>query len=121
LDHLLDELEAISYRMSAYNLEPVSPLMIQLSERMHVCAELLEKAFGILSMDESADEPCNQILELEEETDQLIREGVTDLFSDEKDPIIIMKKKEIYDIFERMNDACQDLANTLQNVSVKNA
>jgi hypothetical protein len=121
LDHLVDELEGISHRMSAYDLEPIPPLMIQLSERMHTCAQYLEKAFGLLSADKTADEPCNQILALEEETDQLIREGVTKLFSEKEDPIAIMKKKEIYEIFERMSDSGQDLANILQNVSVKNS
>ena len=121
LDHLLDELEAICYRLAAYHLDPVPSLMVELSKRTHDCAELVEKAFGLLSMNESNDEQCSRIMALEEETDQLIREGVTALFAEEKDPVMLMKKKEIYDIFERLSDSCQDLANALQNVSVKNA
>jgi hypothetical protein len=121
LDHLLDELEAIGYRLSAYRLEPIPPLIVELSKRMHTCTQLLEKAFVLLSHSEVADEPCGGVLNMEEETDQLIREGVTELFAKEKDPIAIMKKKEIYDIFERMSDSCQDLANALQNVSIKNS
>jgi hypothetical protein len=121
LDHLLDELEAIGYRLSAYRLEPIPPLMVELSKRMHTCAQLLERAFVLLSHRESVDEPCGGILTMEEETDQFVLQGVTELFGKEKDPIAIMKKKEIYDIFERMSDSCQDLANALQNVSLKNS
>jgi uncharacterized protein len=121
LDRLLDELEAIAYRLSAYRLVPIPPLMSELSKRMHECAQLLERAFVLLSRDESADEPCGSILKMVEETDQLVREGVTELFANEKDPIAIMKKKEIYDLFERMSGSCQDLANALQNVSLKNS
>ncbi len=46
LDNLLDDLEAISYRMTAYHLEPVPPLMAEIAERIHSSAELIEKAFG---------------------------------------------------------------------------
>jgi uncharacterized protein len=35
LDHLLDDLEAISYRMTAYLLEPVPPLMAEVAGRIH--------------------------------------------------------------------------------------
>jgi uncharacterized protein Yka (UPF0111/DUF47 family) len=121
LDHLLDEIEAISYRLAAYHFEPIPPLMVNLSRRMHEGASLIERAFGLLSINESVDKPCNQILDIEERADQLIREEVTRLFAEEKDAIALMKKKEIYDIFERLSDSCQALANSLQNVVVKNS
>lgn len=121
LDHLLDEIEAISYRLSAYHFEPIPPLIVDLSRRMHEGANLIERAFGLLSMNESVDDPCRQVLDMEEQADQLIREEVTRLFAEEKDAIAIMKRKEIYDIFERLSDSCQTLANSLQNVAVKNS
>ncbi len=121
LDQLLDLFESISYRMMAYHLEPVPPLMIEVAERIHSSAELIEKAFGMLSINQPTEDLCKQIRSKEEETDQVIREGVTRLFAEEKDPIAVLKKKEIYDIFERLSDGTQDLANALQNVSIKNS
>ncbi len=121
LDHLLDDLEGIAYRLMAYHLEPMPPLMIEVAERIHSSAELIEKAFGMLSLSESTEDLCKEIRALEEGTDQVIREGITRLFADEKDPIEVLKRKEIYDIFERLSDSTQDLANTLQNVSIKNS
>lgn len=50
-----------------------------------------------------------------------MREGITRLFTEEKDPIVVMKQKEIYEIFECLSDSTQDLANALQNVSIKNS
>ncbi len=121
LDHLLDDVEAIAYRLTAYHLDPMPPLMKELAGRIHSSAELIERAFGLLSLTESSEAVCKQILELEEQTDQAIREGVTRLFEEEKDPITLLKLKEIYDIFERLSDSTQDLANALQNVSIKNS
>lgn len=63
LDNLLDDLEAISYRMTAYHLEPVPPLMVELAERIHSSAELIEKAFGLLSINESPEDLCREILD----------------------------------------------------------
>lgn len=121
LDHLLDDIEAISYRLTAYHLEPVPPLMVDLASRIHSSAQLIEKAFGMLSLGESSEDLCKEILSMEEQTDQVIREEVTRLFSDETDPMTLLKKKEIYSIFERLSDATQELANALQNVSIKNS
>jgi len=121
LDHLLDDLEAVAYRISAYQLEPVPSLMVDLADRIHSSAELIEKAFGMLSINESTEDLCKEILSLEEQTDQAIREEVTRLFTEEKDPVQILKQKEIYDIFERLSDATQELGNALQNVSIKNS
>jgi uncharacterized protein Yka (UPF0111/DUF47 family) len=62
LDHLLDQLEALTYRMTAYHLEPVPPPMADLADRIHASAELLEKAFGLLSITESTEELCHRFM-----------------------------------------------------------
>lgn len=121
LDDLLDDLEAIAYRLTAYQLEPVPPLMLDLANRIDASAQLIDKAFGLLSINESTEDLCKEILAMEEQTDQAIREGVTRLFTQEKDSIALLKNKEIYDIFERLSDATQKLANAVQNVSIKNS
>ena len=53
--------------------------------------------------------------------DQLVRSAVSELFQNEKDPIAIMKLKEIYEFLEQTTDACEDVADALQNVVVKNS
>jgi len=121
LDHLFDDLEAISYRLAAYQIDPMPPLVSELAGRIHASAELIEKAFGMLSLNDPIEELCKKIIEAEEQTDHCIREGVTLLFQEEKDPPALMKKKEIYDIFERLSDGTQNLANLLENVSIKNS
>ena len=53
--------------------------------------------------------------------DQLVRSAVSDLFLHEKDPITIMKLKEVYEFLEQTTDRCEDVADALQNVVVKNS
>ena len=49
------------------------------------------------------------------------RTAVADLFQNEKDPIRVIKLKEIYEFLEQTTDYCEDVADALQNVQVKNA
>ena len=46
---------------------------------------------------------------------------MADLFDKEKDPITLIKLKEIYEFFEATIDSCEDVADVLQNVVVKNS
>jgi uncharacterized protein Yka (UPF0111/DUF47 family) len=43
------------------------------------------------------------------------------LFEEEKDPVVIMKWKEILDFLEQATDRCEDVANVLEGVVVKHA
>jgi hypothetical protein len=49
------------------------------------------------------------------------QERVADLFNKEKDPITLIKLKEVYEFFENTIDSCEDVADVLQNVVVKNS
>jgi uncharacterized protein Yka (UPF0111/DUF47 family) len=64
---------------------------------------------------------CIEINRLENEADRIGRSAVVDLFNYEKDPIRLIKLKEVYDYFEGTVDSCEDVADVLQNVVVKNS
>ena len=46
---------------------------------------------------------------------------IGDVFDEEKDPIQLIKWKEIYETMERASDKCEDAANILESVVLKNA
>ena len=60
-----------------------------------------------------------EINRLENEADRIHKQAIGQLFDEEKDPIAVIKWKEIYDILEEATDACEDVANLLENVVVK--
>jgi predicted phosphate transport protein (TIGR00153 family) len=122
LDNVLDGIEDAAHRMVAYNLEPVTQTMLELCDIVNQCAASLRKAFEAL--DQKKDkvmEHCIEINRLENEADKLVRKAVADLFIHEKDPITIIKLKEVYDFLEATTDYCEDVADTLQTVVVKNS
>jgi uncharacterized protein Yka (UPF0111/DUF47 family) len=72
----------------------------------------LEKKQGVLE--------CGvEINRLENEADRIHQRAVVQLFDSEKDPILVMKWKEILDLLEDSTDRCEDVANQLENIIVK--
>ena len=59
---------------------------------------------------------CIDINRLENEADAILRRSVARLFKDEKDPIIVIKWKEIYENLEMASDRCEDVANIIEGV-----
>ena len=121
LDDVMDGIEDAIHRMVSYRLKTIPPMVVELCVIVRSCAEVLQKAFVALSKDEKLIDHCIEINRLEEVADQLVRSAVGELFQNERDPIAIMKLKEIYEFLEQTTDACEDVADALQNVVVKNS
>ena len=66
-------------------------------------------------------EAAVEINRLENEADRTHQTGVRKLFEEERDPVQIMKWKEILDFLEDATDRCEDVANVLEGVVVKHA
>ncbi len=119
LDDVLDGIEDSAHRLVAYRLPEIPPMVVELCKIVHSCAQSLEKAFIALSGDHEVLEQCIEINRLEEVADQLVRDAVSDLFQNEKNPITLLKLKEVYEFLEQTTDSCEDVADALQNVAVK--
>jgi uncharacterized protein Yka (UPF0111/DUF47 family) len=59
---------------------------------------------------------CIDVNRLENECDAILRRSVARLFKEEKDPIMVIKWKEIYENLENASDRCEDVANLIEGV-----
>ncbi len=121
LDDVIDGIEDAVHRMLDYHIDPLPGTAIELCRIIQSCSLILQKAFDALAKGETFIAHSIEINRLEEAADQLGRAAVRQLFEDEKDPIRIMKLKEIYEFLEQTTDYCEDVADALQNVQVKNS
>ncbi len=64
---------------------------------------------------------CAAVNALENEGDASLKRSLADLFEREEDARQIIKWKEIYEFLEKTLDSCEDVANLLETVIVKNA
>jgi predicted phosphate transport protein (TIGR00153 family) len=121
LDNVLDGIEDTSHRLVSYKIDPVPANMITLAEIVETCAKAMHKAVIELEKNGATMDHCIEINRLENEADRIGRSAVVELFDHEKDPIRLIKLKEVYDYFEATVDSCEDVADVLQNVVVKNS
>ena len=121
LDDVIDGIEDSVQRMLDYQIDPIPATVLELCCIVRSCCLILQKAFEALAQNKPFIEHSIEINRLEEAADQLGRAAVKDLFDKEKDPIRIMKLKEIHEFLEQTTDYCEDVADALQNVQVKNS
>jgi uncharacterized protein len=121
LDDVIDGIEDSVHRMLAYRIEPIPGTIVELCRLVRDCGAAIQLAFEALSKGKPFMNHCIEVNRLEEAADQLVRAAVADLFQNEKDPILIIKLKEIYEFLEQTTDYCEDVADALQNVKVKNS
>jgi predicted phosphate transport protein (TIGR00153 family) len=118
---VLDGIEDTAHRLVSYRIDPIPPNMVTLAEIVAACARALQQAFEQLEKGKPLMEPSIEINRLENDADLIGRSSVVDLFNKEKDPITLIKLKEVYEFFEDTIDSCEDVADILQNVTVKNS
>jgi predicted phosphate transport protein (TIGR00153 family) len=121
LDDVLDGIEDTAHRLVSYGIDPIPPEMLELATVVNSCAMAAKKAFEALAHDGPILDHCIEINRLENEGDLIERAAVADLFRKQKDPITLIKLKEVYEFFENTIDRFEDVADVLQNVVVKNS
>lgn len=121
LDDVTDGIEETMHRLVAYKVDPIPPQMVELTSIIVSCGHSLLKAFEALSEEKPLLEHCIEINRLEGQADDVVRGAIARLFQEEKDPIQLIKLKEVYEVIEKTTDFCEDVADVLQGVVVKNS
>ena len=121
LDNVLDGIEDTSHRLVSYRIDPIPPDMVTLAGMVASCANEMQSALTALEKNGETMKHCIEINRIENEADRIGRSAVADLFLNETNPITLIKLKEIYEFFEATIDSCEDVADILQGVVVKNS
>jgi uncharacterized protein len=119
LDDVMDAIDNAASLIPLYKIDRIRPgareltrIIIQQCDEIRVAVEALERRKGVL-------ERAIEINRLENEADRIHMNAISQLFDEETNPIIVLKWKELYDLLEEATDACEDVANLLENVVVK--
>jgi predicted phosphate transport protein (TIGR00153 family) len=119
LDDVMDAIDDAASLLPLYHIDKVrfgarelSGIISASTEQVRLAVHALERRTGIL-------ERTVEINRLENEADRIHHRAVGQLFNEERDPIAVLKWKEILDLLEDATDRCEDVANLLENVVVK--
>lgn len=122
LDDIIDLIDASAQRFVMYNVEKPTPEAQQLAFIILKSCQTVERALKHLGGKfDDVNDCCVEINALENEADRVCREAISRLFDEEKDPINLIKWKEIYETLEKATDKCEDAANIMESVVVKHA
>jgi uncharacterized protein len=119
LDDVIDAIDDAALLIPLYHIDQVRPgsrdltrIISAQTDQVLLAVKALEGRSGVLDR-------AVEINRLENEADRAHQRAVGQLFDEERDPIAVMKWKEILDVLEDATDRCEDVANLLENVVVK--
>ena len=121
LDDVLDYIYAAGARMVMYRISvppaaagELARIILAQCQELQTAVSLLQKKNGNVLAH------CVEINRLENEADQVAQQAIAKLFDNEKDPITLIKTKELLEFLERATDEAEDVANVLETVVLKN-
>jgi uncharacterized protein len=124
MDDIMDLVEAAADRLALYEM----PRMNKEAGDLAVClVQSAEHVLGAVSGIRSLNKPsgilqhCVEINRLENAADHILRAALAKLFREDKDPISVIKWKEIYETLEAATDRCEDVANVIEGVVLENS
>ena len=124
LDDILDYLQGASTRIILYGVKKISPEQERLAVLIHDQVAELHKAVRLLrdfKEVKTVRESLVRINSIENEADDLFERAIADLFDNCSDPIKLIKTKELLVSLETATDQCEDAANVIESIIVKNA
>lgn len=120
LDDVLDAAEAIGSRLVLFHIPKTTPPAVRLAEILEQSSTQIEQAVAHLQDLKNIKAFTVEINRLENEADHVSREAVADLFTGRHEVIDVLRWKEIYGRLENATDCCEDVANTIEAIVVKN-
>lgn len=120
LDDVLDFIHTATTRILMYRITAPPPAAGELAKIILMQSEELQKAVSLMQKNGNILAHCVEINRLENEADNVAQQAIASLFEHEKDPITLIKIKELIEFLERATDKAEDVANVLESVVLKN-
>lgn len=124
LDDIMDHMDGTANRLTLYKIKKYPPPMIKLIDILQLSIGELHRGVGMLRDLNKTNElqrVFQKVNEYENNADAVFEIAVADLFEKEKSAIQVIKLKEILVGLETATDKCEDAANVLEGIYIKNA
>ena len=123
IDTITDHIEDVSNRFDMFSIETVQPEAIQMARLIVRATGILKDAlteFKTFKKSRRLHELIKDVNTVDGEGDRLYRKIIKRLFIDQESTVDIIKWKDIYDDMENVLDSCEDVANIIEGVLMKN-
>jgi hypothetical protein len=120
IDDICDHVDEAADNIDAYEVTEIPQAAIDQAKVVARAAAELHAALGVLEGFKDSRANLLEVRELENEGDRLSREAIADLFRSGQDPLTIIRWKDIHEQIEEAVDACENAADVLEAILVKN-
>ncbi len=122
LDDVLDLIDGAARRIVLYKLNSYEKEFVSFADLIIQCAEQIKIA--IIELDnlkhpENIKKACILINSYENYADDLYHQSISGLFDTETDPILLIKKRDIFNVLENATDKAEDVSDVLKSIIVK--
>jgi uncharacterized protein len=125
IDDVIDDMDAATKRLTLYQVPQPTPWLVKQSDVLsRACRTVAAAIRELRNLKKPAGLEAHlvELHQLENEGDDINHAAVAELYKiNGKNPIEVMMWKEIYDLTERSIDRCEDVANIIEGIKLKNA
>jgi hypothetical protein len=124
LENVVDRVHGTITQIVVHAMEDVPPGSAELADKVHHACQEIDGAVRLLRNLKQLDAirgHCKVIAQLEHDGDQIFRARIGEMFRNEKDAVRLLKHKEFLEGLENALDNCDDVANALESLVIKNA
>lgn len=120
IDDVCDHVDEAAGNIVGYGVERIRPQAMEQARIIQRSAEKLHEAVERLEGFKDSSRQLHALRDLEDEGDRINREAVSQLFSSGEDPMVVIRWKDIHVQLEEAVDACENAADVLEAILVKN-
>jgi predicted phosphate transport protein (TIGR00153 family) len=120
LDDICDNVDDAAEKITGYGVREIRSHAIEQARVIHRSAGKLREAIAQLEGFKDSRRQLIELRELEDEGDRIVRQAVSELFNGGSDAISLVRWKDIHEALEEAVDACENAADVLEAILVKN-
>jgi predicted phosphate transport protein (TIGR00153 family) len=121
LDDVLDLIDSTAGSIVLFGVDRPTDYAKQLAQIILRATVELGKAVAELGRNSNALKHCIEIHSMENEADVVYHQALAQLFTNPTDPFYVIKWKDLYSMLEKCVDKCEDVANVIESIVLKNA
>jgi predicted phosphate transport protein (TIGR00153 family) len=121
LDDVVDLIDGAARAVVMYDIHQITEPARQLAGVIQRMAVQLHQIVSILDRPKGVTERLVELHRLENEGDDIYRRAVAELFHENRDPLTVLKWKDLYEKLEETVDRCENVANIIESVIIKHS
>ena len=121
LDDIVDLIDDAARAIIIFDVREIKPYAQDFASVLEKMTEQLREIVAMLQKPKNLTQRLVEVHRLENDGDDIYHAAIAELFREERDPLTVLKWKEIYEKLEAAVDRCENVANIIESVIIKHS